>query len=265
MPAMPHPDFSAPEKQTTIWRYMDFAKFLAMLENSALHMTSIAALSRDDPYEGQLTNLQARLLSDLDSAPTSEIRRTLGLQPSTGNEGAHSFLRSFRRLFVDSRVILDSIFVNCWHMNSSESDAMWRLYSLQGQGIAVQSSYDRLERSLHMALQELQIGVVNYHDYDSHSMQLGNIFFPAMSKRTSFDHEKELRIATLRIADNEHPNPIGISVTCDVEILIEKVLISPRSPVWNVDLVKSLLRRYRLNPNLATQSNLYTRDHRSAT
>jgi hypothetical protein len=42
---------TAPENlETPIWRYIDFAKFVGMLERRALHFSQLASLG--DPFEG---------------------------------------------------------------------------------------------------------------------------------------------------------------------------------------------------------------------
>jgi len=48
-----HPKLDEPEDTASLWRYMDFQKFFAILENKALHFTRLTCL--DDPFEGQLT------------------------------------------------------------------------------------------------------------------------------------------------------------------------------------------------------------------
>jgi hypothetical protein len=46
MTAMPHPEFQPPPKHAKIWRYMDLAKFVWMLEKQSLYLSSINRLTR---------------------------------------------------------------------------------------------------------------------------------------------------------------------------------------------------------------------------
>src|SRR5205807_5294014 len=50
--------------------------------------------------------------------------------------------------------------VSCWHVNDGESAAMWKLYSQEDSGIAVQSSVDRLNKGFRG--QNYDIATVTY-------------------------------------------------------------------------------------------------------
>src|SRR6202040_560368 len=54
---------------------------------------------------------------------------------------------------------LNPPYVNCWHMNEYESDAMWRLYSTANETICVQSTFKRLAEGLSSYV---SAGEVNY-------------------------------------------------------------------------------------------------------
>jgi hypothetical protein len=81
-------------------------------------------------------------------------------------------------------------FINCWHMNENESDAMWRIYARTSDAVAIQSTFARLQRVLS---DRAFIGVVKYVDYDTEWMPEGNTLYPFVHKRKSFEHERELR------------------------------------------------------------------------
>lgn len=50
-------------------------------------------------------------------------------------------------------------YINCWHMNSSESDAMWKLYGVSaGEMVAVKTTVDRLIKALGRAPEPVYIG-----------------------------------------------------------------------------------------------------------
>jgi hypothetical protein len=44
--------------------------------------------------------------------------------------------------------IFKSTLVNCWHQNEFESEAMWRLYSENHKGIAIQTTFQDLVDSI---------------------------------------------------------------------------------------------------------------------
>jgi hypothetical protein len=54
MPSPDHPVFTKPQDPNVpIWRYMDFTKFVSMLENSALYFCRSDLLG--DPFEGSFS------------------------------------------------------------------------------------------------------------------------------------------------------------------------------------------------------------------
>lgn len=259
---MSHPLFRSPAPETKIWRYTDVAKFVSMLESSSIYVSNLLSLSESDPYEGHFPDAQVSAFAALRAMPIATIREVLKFDANIDDETIRLICDTNLRALRGDDFRRGCVYVNCWHMNEAESDAMWRLYTLQGQGIVVQSTYDRLARCFHMTQPHVQIGQVSYHDYDNHSIPLENTFYPALSKRRSFEHERELRVAILNMSraytqkmemmsDREvvlsaSEIPDGFPVEVDLDILIERVVVSPRSPSWLVSLIPNLLRRYGL-------------------
>jgi hypothetical protein len=125
MPYQAHPSFIEPKNgNARLWRYMDLARFLSVLDSRALFFPSVATLAETDPYEGE-------------PAP-AKIRAAQA-------RGAEA-LRAFR---LNAEVFKHLNFFNCWHMNDGESDAMWKLYIKGSEGIAIQTTVERLKASFH--------------------------------------------------------------------------------------------------------------------
>lgn len=273
MPAMPHPLFDAPAPDQRIWRYTDLAKFIAMLDHGALYVSNLISLAASDPYEGHFPDSQVSAYAAIKEMPVPVMRKFLRIGDDVDDHTVQVIANTNYHAVTSGEHRRNSVYVNCWHMNEAESDAMWRLYSLQGQGIAVQSTYDRLARCFHMAHSHVQIGKVSYHDYSNHGISLGNTFYPALNKRSSFAHEQELRIAVLETARTYRqalaltgsPQSAlgasdiadGFSIEVDLDILIERVVVSPGSPGWMVETIRNLLGRYGL-PKPVVWSPLYT-------
>lgn len=110
-----YPDL--PDRPASIWRYMDMTKFISMLDRQALFFSRLDQLG--DPFEGSLTQ-----------------HRQTGREELEKRYGAI--------LYKDSRRMVESIIkntiVNCWHMDDSESAAMWKLYIPDNQGMVVRST-----------------------------------------------------------------------------------------------------------------------------
>jgi hypothetical protein len=90
---VPHPD-------TPIWRYMDFAKYVSLLDQRAIFFTTPDRFA--DAFEGSVSRL------------TVEARE---------RSGRDSYLLGKRNR--EQRAYFP---VSCWHVNEGESEAMWRLY-----------------------------------------------------------------------------------------------------------------------------------------
>ena len=71
---------------------------------------------------------------------------------------------------------------------------MWRLYSREQDGIAVKSNFESLSKSF-TCEQPVNIGSVQYVDYDATPIPFGNALLPLFYKRLSFSHEREVRAA----------------------------------------------------------------------
>lgn len=94
-----------------IWRYMDLAKFVSLLEDDALHFSRIDHQS--DDYEGSISRAMLAAKRQKWAYLTDE-------------EYAKHFKRPVGKEAMKTSFAY--IFVNCWHMNEGESAAMWSLY-----------------------------------------------------------------------------------------------------------------------------------------
>ncbi|MGE0157217.1 MAG: hypothetical protein AB7T17_09345 [Geobacter sp.] len=91
-----------------------------------------------------------------------------------------------------SRYIRFTAYINCWHMNDSESDAMWKCYgNPYGETVAVKTTVGRLIRALDISPTPTYIGSIDYKE--SKSLE-ANLYTPVLFKRTAFLHEQELRL-----------------------------------------------------------------------
>lgn len=241
-----HPAFEKPNDDTRIWRYLDFTEFVSLLDKQALFFTRADRLS--DPFEG--------------SYPKANVERRPGVYPMS----KEAFDKRKETLEVLRRHIRRFVFVNCWHINEYESDAMWNLYLKSEEGIAVQSTFSRLAESLRgYADKEVYIGKVKYIDYGTEWLPERNLFYPFLHKRKSFGHERELRaiITTMlpskdgkvdlgSLADDSPDD--GECVSIDLDILIEKVSVSPMAPKWFGELAESVAAKYGLKGEIVQSS-----------
>lgn len=218
---------------------MDFSKYLSLLDQKSLFFCRLDLF--EDSQEGL--------------SPKNEIEFLENLLNKQGKNRVvdKSFLRQQEKW---SR---KNIAINCWHINDFESTAMWKIYLQTGEGLAIKSTFKRLCDSFHVHTDdEISIGIVNYHDYDSHLW--GNkLWFNILNKRIFFEYEKELRAVILRYPKEMNKAKDvtelfktagimgGINAKVDLEILVEEVIISPFAPTWFKNLVSSVTTKYNSN------------------
>ena len=58
------------------------------------------------------------------------------------------------------------VLISCWHENPYESEAMWKLYSRETDGIAVKTNFGSFKQSL-ISNTSTYVGRVNYINYES--------------------------------------------------------------------------------------------------
>ena len=231
------------DKTARLWRYLDLAQLLAILDRQELFFPSIATLAEGDPYEGEpiLNKIQA------------------------AREKGPEELRRFR---LQVEVFKHLNFFNCWHMNDSESDAMWKLYVKGSAGVAIRSTVSRVMRSFDKVPDKVYMSEMRYADpdkliaTDASVIGISDYIF----KRSAFQHEKEVRLGTNRCdvrmeffddqgilkapepgitADQilKFPARKGVYVAVDGATLVEAVVVSPYAPNWFSDLVGSLTKK----------------------
>ncbi len=245
-----HPDFESPDEEDKIWRYMDFAKFVSLLEMNALFFARCDKV--EDTYEGIYPRKESKEAFE---------NRNASIEHSQQEQ--------------------KEMFINCWHINGYESAAMWKLYSSENYGIAIQSTFSRLKKSVsHQNNHTIKIGKVKYIDYEYDHFQderretarvasgdiLGHIngvrsedawirpYIPFLHKRKSFEHERELR-AILNSSDDRTE---GIKVSVDLNELIERVYVAPTAESWIFELVKAIsIRNPKTKNKDIIKSELY--------
>jgi len=232
-----HPIFRQPDDENTkVWRYMDFTKLVSLVDSRRLFFSRADRLG--DPFEGSWPRINVQARSYIPESIPAEYRDKFA--QSMDNMGELN--KHWPRYNA----------VSCWHINEHESAAMWKLYLKSDEGIAVQSTYERLKASI-IDEDKVYIGVVNYIDYENECIDAGNLLSPFVHKRKSFEHEREVRALVTKwpVGDGEMGMDFtkeiiqdGMRVRVDVERLIERIYIAPSAPRWFADLVRALIQRY---------------------
>jgi hypothetical protein len=215
-----NPSISLPEdNETIVWKYLDLSKFLDMLLSQQLFM------SRSDKFEDQYEGTF--------SEPTfEEIKKIAANKPE------------FLDYYKSHR---EKVVISSWHINEYESFAMWQIFTKNNEGLAIQSTIGRLKAALQPETRvEQYIGNVNYIDYKKEYIPFDDAFFPFLFKRKSFQYEREVRIITDVSAHDISVNE-GIKINVDLNQLIEKIYIHPKSENWYKKLVIELVSKLNFN------------------
>ncbi len=211
-----NPNIKLPEDPNTIvWKYLDLSKFLDLLLSQKLFM------SRSDKFEDQYEGTF--------SEPTFEEIKKLSID----NPDFLNFYKTHR----------EKVAISSWHINEYESFAMWQIFTQNSEGLAIQSTIGRLQESLVPETNFNQyIGEVNYIDYKKEHIPFDDMFFPFLFKRKSFQYEREVRIIS-DIGESNIKINEGLKISVDINQLIEKIYIHPKSENWYKNLVIQLVKQ----------------------
>lgn len=273
-----HPTFRAPpDTDGKIWQYMELAEFVSMLNRKALFFVKASKLR--DPYEGIIPQYSNMIRSKRENEEQKQYFQSVyesnnGVNRKMAQTMAEQF-QMYRQL----------VLINPWHYNEYESAAMWSLYSHENAGIAIQSTTRRLSECFKDNNEDIiWIGKVQYLDFSEDWMnEWKNLFQAFVTKRKSFEYEKEIRAVTCLPDDNvsrhllvntatEESNAFssrertvnpkeltdkGKYVSADLHMLVEKVYVAPYAEPWFEEVVESLLSKYDLD-SVVIKSDLYT-------
>lgn len=227
-----HPSFAdKPHEDAKVWRYMDLARYLSLLQSEALHFARADQMS--DRWEGSYSGVNVFLRPYLYGEHHAQM------------EASRSQTRAY---------LLQQTHMSCWHLSEVESAAMWEIYQREGRGVAVQSTWGRLTSSI-TSKRVVHGGRVKYVNYSKEFIPEANGFDPFMHKRESFSYEKEARLlmmtgltapdpARADSAISLGPEPPVIAVTVDLRRLVETVFVAPGAPEWVAKMVLNVTGQY---------------------
>lgn len=238
------PEFDTPPDDTTIWRYMDYTKFIAILVDEALFF------SRGDKFRDRFEGSVPKKVAEERNRMWKEFQELEGKNPEDEQQSNEEFDKLAQ---LDRKLVA----INCWYIDDAESDAMWQLYLKgQGEGVAIRSTVGRLIKAFENDRRDVHIGVVKYIDYDRGTFEIHSSFSQFLHKRLEFKHENELR-AMVRLASKmpsggkfdyfksvpqvEH----GIEIRVNLQALISEIIVAPGAK-WLELVTQKVVNRYGL-------------------
>jgi hypothetical protein len=242
-----HPRTNIPDEGEPIWRYIELAQLIALLERESLFFSR--ADNFEDAHEGAIPT------------PTRERREEAlnGIDEDIVEGFIPSITQGFRQF----------TFMNCWHHKDTESATMWGAYSDGGVPICIESNVGRLIDAIDDGgtSEEVFIHEVEYKNFDTYDIpdwnpiNIGDYLPPYLYKRNEFRSENELRAIIQHqpsgafkqtydgpeayIGDDqrevglEPENPEGgIDIPINLGILIAKLHVGENVPSWKVEIIE---------------------------
>jgi len=247
-----HPYLTTPKENAPLWRYLDFTKFVSMLDSNGLWFTRSDKLP--DKYEGMYTHANV----EAERRFLASILKTTALP------------KQMRTMQQVQTLIKKQLYVNCWYVHKHQSAAMWKTFLKSNEGVAIRTSYKRLKQSVSSFRFDLFPTMIAYLDYAREKMDTKNVLIPFANKRKSFEYEREMRlIYASRFVSQEEgaearqcrktgkpfkewkrphgKRAAGFNVPTEIDVLIERVYVAPTTELWFQSLVESVLLKYGLN------------------
>ncbi|MBR2194694.1 MAG: DUF2971 domain-containing protein [Salinivirgaceae bacterium] len=210
-------DFS---DSATIWKYLSFTAFLAMLEDKSLYFTRAKCFA--DPNEFPVYE------NDAEVFPMKK-------------EKYEEMVEQFKK----------KAFVNCWRLSEYESFGMWNAYADMATGIAIKSDVKSLFSAFNSIPQNTEIdvlvGKVNY-DIKEMTQKPGwrlNVLYIPFAKTIPYENEKELRLLYHDYKNEITSDYKGYSV--DIGTLIKEIYIGPMTKPYVKELIEKILSHHGLN------------------
>lgn len=236
------------EKNTVIWRYMNFVSFYSIVISKALYFKRIDKYT--DKLEGTIFKKTVEELYKrrLDYPFTKDVEA----RKAAENEKLN--IETYKAWTLS----------NSWIISEDENYLMWKTY-LDGhkEGIAIKTTVSKLNECLGDNKEfEVFTMPVSYEPLKTNQL---DVYHVSHNKRQYYKSENEFR-ATIQFQFNVNRKTgertpkfdDGTNVKVDLEKLIDEIYISPFAGDWFYELVESLRKEHLpfLNPTKITKSNI---------
>lgn len=203
-----------PDDTSKIWRYLDFSKFMSLIDSGELFF--VRSENLQDRFEGFW---------------------------SKTNLALDSWLKKYK----------SETYLSCWNLSEHESAILWDVYPKTMYGVAIQSNFGNFKQSFNDILErDVCSGKVKYTDFVLDTIP-DNSLEPFLRKRKYFECDSELRVIIQKTNLNDPEiDPVitvvenGIYVPVFLDKLIEEIIISPSAPDFFCSLVQSIVAKYGL-------------------
>lgn len=276
------------DRNTKIQRYMDFSKFLHILESKQIFMCRIDKF--EDKLEGGLTTINDFFYSGAAAALSNLVNNSL---PSTLGRGYNSpesietaqkrqqeyeetsRNKSFMTIFGDIKLSEGLTYkdvikaqkkwldVSCWHSatDNAESIAMWKIYGNDINSVCITTTIgellDIIEEDENMNLVVQKVEYID-HRADHYNLKVDSKIAPFVHKHKAYKFENEIRL----IAYSQSNDPLadradtGSIIRLKSNNFINNVKVSPEAPEWFFELVGSVFNERYGQTGVVARSDL---------
>ena len=261
-----------------LWRYMSLDKFVNLLDDGGVYFAPLDSYMASDPYEGFPPAVAIKAMYSASDPFYKEAFDFVSSVESKADQKNPEFLSAvqkakdhlatrssvFRKLF---RLLSKGTLVSCWYHSEYQSEAMWKLYSDQGKGVAVKTTVGKLRLALEAAVgtkrqTKIFLGKVKYLDYSDPAISPSDCNVDGhvmpLLKRVSYSHENEVRAFLCPDLDTSNLDDFVIKsymAHCDVFGFIDGVCVSPFVRGSYVKAVAAIAKSFGLSCSVE-QSNL---------
>lgn len=225
---------------TPIFRYMDFSKFMNLLENKNLFFCNAEYF--EDEYEGKMPE------GFYNGWSKESIDRHKPLEEKL-NEAFKSY-------------------ISCWNEGEVESYSLWKIYTNPNTGVAIKSTVGDLKKALNN--DSIKIYKTEYVNFNENKVDCEPPIYSREAKDglmisrdvrevykdKPYTYEGEIRAIYIT---NSKKN--GINFDVNLSTLINKIYISPFAPKWFDNLIKKVIEndRYEISNKPINKSKIRLR------
>lgn len=246
-----------PKNNTTILRYCQEFKFKDLINTQTLYFNELLNYRENDKREGLIPEANKEGLGN----------EYLEVILKGEKIAAHNDWVKKQKVVTCTQRITG---VNCWNLSKKENKRMWNEYALDKRGVIIVSNIGKLIDALNNAKEQIYIGKIKYVSHKTYVHNDPNPFSYAFLKdKAEFEWEDELRLITIDKQNNnevayaiskikkvtdffdidfEQIKGVGcIRVNCEVNKLIEGIIISPWADENYYDEIQNFLKSNHIN------------------
>lgn len=246
-----------PKRDTIIFRYCEEFKFKDLINTKMLYFNELLNYRKNDKREGLIPEANKEGLGN-------EYLEVIFKDEKIAAQ--NDWAKKQKVVTCTQRITG----VNCWNLSKKENKRMWNEYALDRRGVIIVSTVGKLIDALSNTKEEIYIGKIKYVSHRTYIHNDPNPFSYAFLKdKAEFEWENELRLITIdKHNNNEVVNVISkirkvtdffeinfeqlkgiecIRINCDVNKLIEGIIISPWADENYYYEIKNFLKQNQID------------------